>query len=224
MKGIIAVPTSSHFYLIKKFTLDLIELRLVFDKLFPDNSFIYSESAWIENARNIIWQRAKKAQPDWVLMIDSDMTFTPRDALTLVKHIKNGYDFVSGMYYAGAQPHMPLVYKETDREYERETVKSVTYYNDYPKLGKDFFEIAGCGLGFAIVSGRLLQTMPDLPFKRLPSWFGKEIKGEESLEEDLSFCKRVKDAGFKIYCDATVQLGHLRIVEVNKEYLDNLNF
>lgn len=218
-KGIIAVPTSSHFYLIKKFALDLMELRLVFDKIYPDNSFIFSEFAWIEDARNIIWQRAKKFNPDWILWIDSDMTFTPKMGLQLVNYINQGYDFVTGLYYAGAQPHLPLIYKEIDSDIG----KTIAYYTDHPNLKKDFFEIAGCGFGFCAISKKILEQLNDFPFKRLPSWSGEQLE-ENNLGEDLSFCRQAKDAGFKIYADITIQPGHIRTCQVDKEFLQEDRF
>jgi len=206
MKGVIAVPTSSHFYLPKKFALDLMELRLVFDKFYPDNTFIFSEYAWIEDARNTIWEKAKKHNPDWILWIDSDMTFTPKDGLRLVEWIKQGYDFVTGLYFAGAQPHLPLIYKKVDKE--------VTYYNNFPR-DKTFFEVEACGFGFCIQSKKVLEKLSNHPFNRMHSntW--------NNLGEDLSFCKRAKVANFNIHCDSTISPGHIRLATIDKEYLDS---
>jgi predicted peroxiredoxin len=32
--------------------------------------------------------------------------------------------------------------------------------------------------------------------------------------EDLSFCYKVKEAGIKMYCDTTIQFGHVAHVEI----------
>lgn len=222
MKGIIAVPTSSHFYLIKMFALALTELRLAFQKNNLEHNFIFSECSWIEDGRNNIWKRAKKLNPDWMLWIDSDMIFSPGDGMKLVKWIQEGADMVSGLYFAGAQPHMPLVYKEIEQEYKGKKFTGVTYYNDYPKQ-KDLFEIAGCGFGFCAVSKNVIESLDEFPFRRLLSWTDEDIR-ENSLGEDLSFCKRVKNAGFNIYCDKTVSLGHVRQSVVDEEFLGEGRF
>ena len=218
MKGIIAVPTSSHFYLLKKFALDLMELRLVFDKFYSDNTFIFSEYAWLEDARNVLWGKAKNINPDWMLWLDSDMTFTPKDGLKLVQYIQDGYDFVTGLYFAGAQPHMPLIYKEFYDERIKDL--NVTYYHDFPKENKNFIEIDGCGLGFFIVSKKVIEKIEEGAFNRLESWCGRKLEVNR-FDEGLSFCRRVKDTGFKMYCDTDIELGHIRLSTIDKEYLDS---
>lgn len=150
------------------------------------------------------------------------MTFTPQDAGRLVRWTEKGYDFISGLYFAGAQPHLPLIYKEVEVDYDSKKVPSVSYYLDYSR-DKDFFEIAACGFGFCIMSKKVFDTLGEFPFKRLSSWFGQDIP-ENNLGEDLSFCKRVKDAGFKIYCDTNVQPGHIRQAVVNKELVEQDGF
>jgi hypothetical protein len=67
---------------------------------------------------------------------------------------------------------------------------------------KGLVEAVNCGFGFVLMKVEIFKKMPK-PWVRL---------GELVLDEwcdDVGFFNRVRAAGFKIYCDLDIRLGHM---------------
>ena len=119
---------------------------------------------------------------DWIFFIDDDMTFSPQDVERI---ISLDQDIVCGLYFKGSVPHEPLIF------IENEPVKNY--------LSGSFLEVDSCAMGFTKIKRSVVDALGPNPFRRIGG-----------LGEDLSFCKRAKEAGFKIFCDTSVQPKHLR--------------
>jgi GT2 family glycosyltransferase len=147
----------------------------------------------IHDARNnaVIW--ALENDMDYILWFDDDMVLDPIGKplfTTLMGHDK---DFVAPLFFQRRPPYMPLLFKRM--LYLDKT--QVTYDNimDYEK---GLLDVDGVGFGCCL-------TKVDL-FKKIPKpWF---VMGD-SFGEDLFFCERCINAGIKIYCDTTIQVGHI---------------
>lgn len=68
---------------------------------------------------------------------------------------------------------------------------------------KELSEVAFVPTGFLMINMEV--------FKKLQKPFFFFEKGDRNSSEDLWFCERAKEAGFKIWCDPTIQIGHLGI-------------
>ena len=146
--------------------------------------FFYVEGSIIEENRNKIWEDAKRIDADWLLMVDDDMVFDRNSIYNLYQTAKNNsLDIVCGLFYTGEG--RPAIYKG-----ER--------YDYYESIPDRLFEVGACGMAFTLFNKRLWRS--PLDFKR-----------EYPLGEDISFCRRAKEKGFKIWCDPTVKIGHLRL-------------
>ena len=62
-----------------------------------------------------------------------------------------------------------------------------------------------------LIKREVLENMPQ-------PWFFPTNNGE-----DLSFCKRATDAGYKIYCDTELICGHVGSYTVSEEHFGRLN-
>lgn len=147
----------------------------------------------IYDARNKLVQQAVKFEADYMLWLDSDMVFPPDTLMTLYKDILEGRDIVTGLYFRRVMPFKPVIFKKLERG------ERAVDYEDYPK--DEIFEVAGCGFGCVLmkmdVAFDIAATSGDW-FSPLPG-FG----------EDISFCIRAREAGYKIYCDPRIKLGHV---------------
>lgn len=176
MYGTIAIP-HSHFSAPYPFIKSLVKF-LTETKL--NIEVIFKEGALIEDNRNSLLYLAKG---DFLIFIDTDMTFTTQDVERLVEQKK---DIVCGLYFRGQPPHEPLIIK--DDVIVREYMSGLT------------IEVDACAMGFTYISRNVIEKMKeDLPFKRI-----------DDYGEDISFCKRAKEKGFEIYCDTSIQPKHLR--------------
>lgn len=147
-----------------------------------DYSHMFAVGLYIEDNRNSAY-RLSRGQD--LLMIDSDMTFTLEDVKNMEENLKDK-DIVSGLYRMGIGGTPYAIFKD-----------------NLPTEPEDnVFEIDACGAGFLGISHRVLL---DEPFTRV---FNK--KSGMWRGEDMSFCQTVKEAGYKIWCNSKIKLGHIK--------------
>lgn len=156
----------------------------------------------IYESRNNLAKMAIKQDVDYVMWFDSDMTF-PQDTLQIMlKHMQEGKDIVTGVYYRRRPPYTPVLFKKLIEEGKQGAWEG---YDDYPK--DSIFEIAGCGFGCCCVKKDVLLDMA-LNYR---TWFEPML----GFGEDLSFCIRAKELGYKVWCDPTIQCGHVGQIMVD---------
>lgn len=159
----------------------------------------FGTSGLVYDARDEACQIAISNDYDYILFIDSDMVVEPR---ALVYALKREADIVTGLYFKRKDNHEPVLYKKIGKRY---TDENGTIHHSFTEvatdLSKEFFEVEGCGFGFVLIRTEVLKTM----HKKYLSWF-EPLPG---MGEDLSFCERCKDFGFKIMCDTSIYLGHM---------------
>lgn len=138
---------------------------------------------------------------DKILWIDSDIEFTPEDALKLYS---SDLDIVSGCYLF---PDGKVVaYKNPfSNNYSKHELKDK----------KDPIEVASVGFGFICIKAGIFEKM-ERP------WFQSaevEISPKnmpthkfQILGEDFSWCIRAKKMGYKIWLDPTIKLTHHKTV------------
>jgi hypothetical protein len=148
----------------------------------------YAEGPDIPSNRNKVFNYAKKRGQSF-LCLDSDMTFTLEDVQKIEKHLET-YDAISGLYVLGRPPYPPAIWERAEGDYKPMQ----------PKEG--IFEIGTSGGGFLAMSSKVVQAL-DNPFNHF-------IEGTIEHGEEQSACHRIHLAGFKLWCDADIKLGHLR--------------
>lgn len=147
----------------------------------------------VYTARDNLSIIAVNHQFDYLLFIDSDMVF-PKSALERL--IEHDADIVTGMCTTKHSPYNPCVYRKIGQRGETEA-----FAEHETDVFRDYFEIAGCGMAFCLIKVSVLKEL----FKTSRSCF-EPLPG---LGEDLSFCLRATQRGFKIYCDGTLKIGHI---------------
>ncbi|MBP5454271.1 MAG: hypothetical protein J6Y09_06640 [Lachnospiraceae bacterium] len=164
---------------------------------------IFLSSSLIYDARNDIALEAINGGYDELLFIDSDLVF-PDDCYEKLKALDA--DIATGIYYGRAGKHNPIVYREVKR------LEAITDGADtiiHPAEAKHFetipegtFEIAACGMGMCLIKVDVLK-------KLCKTWTNKPFEPCDGLGEDLAFCYRAKQAGFKIKANSYIPLGHI---------------
>lgn len=194
MKTMIGIPTMGEVPV--RFMASLLAMKRVGDVEFEvtDHSLIY-------DARNRIAKLAIEEGFDRVLWLDSDMVFGPDLMERLSERLDQGREFVSGLYFKRKQPPEPVIYRDCclREDAEGKPVPSAVVYRDFPEDA--LFEIAGSGFGAVMTTVRLLKDVYDS--------FGLPFSPAGGLGEDLSFCARVSELGRKMWCDSSIQLGHV---------------
>jgi hypothetical protein len=136
---------------------------------------------------------------DKILWIDSDITFKPEDAITLIESNK---DIVTGAYLLGSG-EVTIYPKLLKQGYNYEEVKSMS----------EPVKVAGCGFGFLAVKSGVFESMTR-------PWFQSVLVSTDDglsfpmMGEDLSWCKRATDLGYDIWFDPTVRVTHNKMMKL----------
>ncbi len=175
----------------------------------------------IDVARN---QIVDKLEKDWLFFMDDDQTFPPE---TLERLISWDLPIVSGLYFKPYGKPVPHAYKymwEEAKKYPGAEEQADHFYlslvNDvaaylakyYEKIAKgefptallpakreDLIECDGVGGGCLLIHRRVFDALEKPYFKCNPNTF---------IGEDFYFCRKVREAGFKIYLDPGILCGH----------------
>lgn len=130
-----------------------------------------------------------------VLWLDSDMVFEPE----IVEDLQfSGHDFVTGIAHGRRKPFVSCLFKNIDLNH-----LELWQLKDYPA---DTFEVAGCGMACCLISTEII--------KAVMIRYGTAFTPFQQYGEDISFCKRARDLGFKIYAEPTVRLGHIAHIAI----------
>lgn len=168
----------------------------------------------IYDSRNKLAGYALQMEADYILWLDSDMVFRP-DTLERMIQVLDEHpeiDVLSGLYFRRAHPFTPVLYKSLE-EADNGEVK----FEDYNDIPEGLFEIAGCGFGCVLMRTDCLFNMLDED--GLGRWF-TPFRG---AGEDVAFCIRATRAGYSIYCDPSIDCGHMAYAPVTKEFYKATN-
>lgn len=161
----------------------------------------------IYDSRNTLVKQAMQLGADYIMWFDSDMTF-PVDTLDkMLKHMEDGKDVVSGLYFR-RQPHYnPVLFNELEEDNGK---CKFTNYDDYPK--DSVFKIGGCGFGCVMTRTSIFE---DIALQE-GNWFEPLC----NAGEDIAFCLRAKRCGYEIYCDSTIKCGHCGHITVTEKMFE----
>jgi hypothetical protein len=157
-----------------------------------------------DNQNDIKEQRPFKGNLtyDKILWIDSDIAFTPDDAIKLIKSDK---EIISGAYLL-ASGEVTAYKKMLGAGYTYDEVKAM----DEP------IQIEGCGFGFLAVKSGVFESLTR-------PWFQAAMATTDDgftfpiMGEDMSWCQRVRSEGYEIWFDPTVRVTHHKMMKLTWE-------
>lgn len=161
-------------------------------------------SSLIYDSRNAIAKRAIQMEADYVMWFDSDMIFEPDTLQRLMKHMETK-DIVSGLYCRRAGSYEPVLFSKLNVDEKGDA--DWDGYNDYPS---EIFEVEGIGFGCVLMK---VDVLLDMAAK-----FGDWFTPLGHFGEDLAFCIRARELGYKIWCDPTIQCGHVGHTIITPEF------
>lgn len=120
-----------------------------------------------------------------LLFIDSDMSFNPDTLERMLEHDKD----ILGL--AANRRRLPLesVVKPLDGDITK-------------PIPTTLFEAESCGTGIMLIKTEVFEHVP-------APWFEFEYIGGERIGEDVSFCRKAKEAGYEIWVDPTIPVRHI---------------
>ena len=150
----------------------------------------------VYTARNDITKMALEGDYDFVMWFDSDMVFPPETLERLMKTLEdNDYDMVTGLYFRRVPPYTPVLFDLL------EFAGDVCKWSEFETIPDKPFEVGGCGFGCLLMKTDV--------FFDLVNDYSNMFTPVGSNGEDVAFCIRAREKGYKIYCDPSVVCGHV---------------
>lgn len=164
--------------------------------------------ALVSRARSIAASAFLRSDCDVMLSIDSDIWFRPEDAIALCEKALAGHDIIGAIYATRSLQTQPALMLANDEE--------VVFT---PESGPK--EARFIPTGFTAVTRKPYETLKDTlphchqgwghtafwPFY-MPYCIEWPGDGYIYLSEDWAFCQRAADAGFKLWVDPSIRVGH----------------
>jgi hypothetical protein len=186
----------------------------------------------LAEARNQIVDIFAEAHPnaEWLLMIDTDMTFPDHLLEALLQHAHpEKAPIVGGLCFAGGKMNnpYPTVYKAVQRGEGDQQYASIERVYNYPRDA--MVRVAATGGACLLMHrgalgavGNAYGKNPDGSQHAYP-WFTEGVTGPqgEPWGEDIIFCLRAYRLGIPIWVNTAVKLGHVKHQIIDEEYYDN---
>ena len=199
MRTLIAVPSMDEVP--ARFAQSLAMLRKV-----GDCAIAFQVGSLVYISRNELAQKAFELSADFVLWLDSDMVFNPDLLEQLMERMSDPeVDIISGVYYRRTPPFTPVLFDKIEIDKDGRC-----HWAEFKDLPEQRFEAGGIGFGCVLMRSHVLMNI-----------FAKYLDLFTPLPgagEDLSFCWRARECGYKIWVDPAIQCGHVAKTIVDQNF------
>ena len=205
-----------------RFTKSLLDLqRFEFEHPGEDYEILdidHQSSIYITENRNILVKVAKQLKADWLLQLDGDESFKPELLRMLMQTASAERPVVVGLYAnvanfcevgEGSFDVVDCIYAEHSNG---------AYKNIRPPDDLQPFPIDAAGTGVFLAHMRVFEKIPY-------PWFWNfliEVTGESEpqfMNEDLAFCRLVREHGFPIWCNPLAEVTHWKTIPLTPSTL-----
>lgn len=159
----------------------------------------------IYTSRNALATQAIQMNADYVFWLDSDMVFKPDTLVRMMDTLqKNDIDILTGLYFRRVPPYTPVLYNVLDIE----GVKAD--FSEFEQIPDKLFEVGACGFGCVLMKTDV--------FFDVQGKFGNMFAPIGNNGEDVAFCWRARECGYKVICDPSVICGHVGYSVVDDQF------
>lgn len=163
----------------------------------------------IYNSRNDLAKQAMKFGCSYILWLDSDMVFPPETLKYLLKEMdETGADLISGLYFRRCAPFSPVAFDTLEIKDGKAT------WTDYTGELSGLHEVGGVGFGCVLMKTDMILDMA--------ATYGDFFGPIANVGEDLAFCWRARQLGYKILLDCNLKLGHVGHTVFTQQYFEAL--
>lgn len=176
------------------------EWSLMFKRLIipPNTDIVSNKGVPIDVAREEIAKSFLNSNKEWLFYLDSDVYIEPN---TLLLMMQKSYPILSGLYFTRYPPIQPACWRLTDQG------KVPINF----KYG-DIVEADAAGAGCLLIHRMVLENIKPPYFE----WtVGKRPEKYESMSEDFYFFRKIKEKGFKLLVDTSIQCKHEVYMVIN---------
>jgi FkbM family methyltransferase len=186
---LIAIPTNKN--------IEAVTFKSIYDLIVPEGYVVDFQYFWgyqVDQVRNLIVHWTRGHNYDYLFAVDSDISFAPDTLIKLLSHDK---DLVCGVYIQ----RIPGTH--TIEVMRRDSRGGISHVDWAEIKGKGLVPIDGCGFGCALVKSSMLKELPYPQFL-----YQSAIDHANTISEDVYFCMKAAEHGFKLWCDTSVICDH----------------
>ena len=164
----------------------------------------------ISEARNLVVRRfLDECRAPWLLMVDTDMVFTPAD----VDRLTEAADPVT-CPVLGA-----LCYSQDGATGEKQPTMYELVQEDGGQVGFARYKlwpegacvpVGATGAAFLLMHRDALERVAKASGDRAAPWFRESVIGAALVGEDMTFCLRAGAAGIPVHVCTGVRVGHMK--------------
>ena len=153
----------------------------------------------IDAIRNTLVMKAVHEECTHLVMMDTDQNYPPDTITKLLSHKK---DVVAGAVHRRYPPFDLILYTGG--------VSTYTHLPDETCYSGDLVEVSATGCGCVLYSMNVF-------FDIEKPWFETGVnQGGKVVGEDIGFCIKLKEAGYPIFVDTSIEIGHVTLFEVTR--------
>lgn len=176
-------------------------MRLIsYTKYIEIYPFIAEEGYTTGENRTVCVIEAIRRKCTHLLFIDDDMIFPENTLIELLWHDK---DIVGVWSFSRILPLSPtMMFLNEKGEYLPQDHMS----EEQLKRRTELFECYAVGMGVALINMKVFMEE-----KLKKPWFNFRVHelGKVLTGEDAWFCEKAREAGYKVWCNPTLSIGHL---------------
>lgn len=159
-------------------------------------NLLFQIGGYVDVNRNQIVEEALKVGTTHLMFIDNDMIFPDYG---VAKLLQNNKDIVGGNYNSRLSPTS----KEISGPVTKMSVDGVPVTMLKQDFPTELFKCYAVGTGFMMINTKVFEKM-DKPY------FNAVIdKQNKHTTEDIEFCRKAGELGFEVWCDPTLEIGHI---------------
>ena len=186
-----------------QFTYDLNHLDV------PDGTLqLMNRSSSIVQNMNMSVEQMLDSEAEWAWIVGDDHGFKRDVVLKLLAH---DLDVVVPLCAKRGPPFSLVVYdRECGHDEEDRPLYNTMQYPDLPTDG-ELFEVEAAGTAGMLVKRHVFEAIGSPWFR---NW------DDITINEDFVFCRRLREAGFKIWVDPTLAISHIGMLAAFPELID----
>lgn len=159
----------------------------------------------IYTSRNDLATQAVQIEADYVFWLDSDMSFKPDTLVRMMDTVqKNDLDILTGLYFRRVNPFTPVLFDKLEIKGEE------CEWSEFKEIPDGLFEVGGCGFGCVLMKTDV--------FFDVHAKYNQMFAPIANNGEDIAFCWRARNCGYKIFCDPSVICGHVGYSVVDDQF------
>lgn len=154
-----------------------------------DITTYFADGVFVHQNQNNIIEFAVQNKFDYVFLVEHDMIFEPE---TLNKLLADNKDIICANYNFRSEPRCSMVFDDNMEHIQQRL------------LPKETFKCGAIPTGLTLIKTSVFEKL-----KKPYFFYEYNEEGQMKTSQDVYFCNKSKEVGFEIWCNPTIEVGHL---------------